>query len=302
VNYVEFSHNEQMEKAEVEGEVLLCGGAFNSPQILMLSGISSAEKLKKFDIPTVVDLPGVGENLRDDLIAALPQICKKPITLANAESITNIAKFLLFGTGQLSSNVGEAGGFVKMDSSQSRPDLQFHFAPAYYLNHGFNVPEGHGFSIGPTLIRPKSCGFVELRSTDPNDPPVIQPNYFEKAEDLDLFVKGFRLAFDLANTQAFDEFRGEIYGDDKMGLIAHDSSDAEIADYIRNTAETLYHPVGTCKMGNDDSSVVDAKLKVHGTENLRVIDASVFPTAIGGNPNAAVIMIAEKAADLIKNG
>ena len=301
VSYVEFSHNEQMEKAEVDGEVLLCGGAFNSPQILMLSGIGSAEKLKKLEIPSVIDLPGVGENLRDDLIGALPYICKKPITLANAESITNIAKFLLFGKGQLSSNVGEAGGFVKMDSSQSRPNLQFHFAPAYYLSHGFIVPEGHGFSIGPTLIRPKSCGFVELRSTDPIDPPVIQPNYFEKAEDLDLFVKGFRLAFDLANTKAFDEFRGEVYCDDKIGSISPDSSDAEIADYIRHNAETLYHPVGTCKMGNDDSSVVDAKLKVHETENLRVIDASVFPTAIGGNPNAAVIMIAEKAANLIKN-
>lgn len=302
VSKVEFSHNGQTEKAEVEGEVLLCGGAFNSPQLLMLSGIGSAQKLKKFQIPTVVDLPGVGENLRDDLITALPYVCKKPVSLANAESITNIAKFLLFGKGQLTSNVGEAGGFVKMDSAQTRPNLQYHFGPVYYLSHGFIVPEGHGFSLTPTLIRPKSCGFVELRSANPNEAPLIQPNYFEKAEDLELMVKGFRLSFDLINTNAFDEFRGEVYSDDKIGTISRDSSDAELADYIRHNAETLYHPVGTCKMGSDDLSVVDAKLKVHGTENLRVIDASVFPTAIGGNPNAAVIMIAEKASDLIKNG
>lgn len=299
---VEFVKNGKTETAEVEGEVILCGGAYNSPQLLMLSGIGSAEKLKMFDIPTVVALPGVGENLRDDLVCALSPVCKKPFSLAAAESYINIAKFLLFGKGMLSSNVGEAGGFVKLDSAQSRPNIQYHFAPVYYLNHGFIVPKGHGFTITPTLIRPKSSGFVGLRSANPTDAPIIQPNFFENSKDLDLMVKGYRLCFDLIYTKAFDEFRSEIYCDDKIGSIARDSSNSEIADYIRRNAETLYHPVGTCKMGSDDLAVVDANLKVHGTENLRVVDASVFPTAIGGNPNAAVIMIAEKAADLIKNG
>ncbi len=301
VNFVEFLHNGNSEKAEVDGEVMLCGGAYNSPQLLMLSGIGSAEKLKKFDIPTLIDLPGVGENLQDDLVVALSYVCKKPVSLANAESISSIAKYLLFKKGHLTSNVPEAGGFVKMDSAQTRPDMQIHFAPVYYLNHGFIVPKGHGFTVGPTLIRPKSRGFVGLRSTNPKDAPIIQPNYFENAEDLELMVKGYRVCLDLTNAKAFDEFRGEVYSDDKIKAIFHHSSNQEIADYIRQNVETIYHPVGTCKMGNDDLAVVDAKLKVHGIENLRVVDASIFPTAIGGNPNAVVIMVAEKAADLIKN-
>lgn len=302
VRNVEFLHNGNTENAEVEGEVILSSGAYNSPQILMLSGVGSAEKLKKFDIQTVIDLPGVGENLQDDLVVALSHVCKKPVSLANAESISSIAKFLLFKKGHLTSNVPEAGGFYKTNSAQSRPDMQIHFAPVYYLNHGFMVPKGHGFSIGPTLIRPKSRGFVGLRSTNPKDAPIIQPNYFENAEDLELMVKGYRLAIDLTNAKAFDEFRGDVYSDEKIKAIYHHSTDQEIADYIRQNVETIYHPVGTCKMGNDDLAVVDSKLKVHGIDNLRVVDASIFPTAIGGNPNAVVIMVAEKAADLIKNG
>ncbi len=301
VSGIEISHYGNAEKASVAGEVILCGGAFNSPQILMLSGIGAAEKLVKFDIPTVVDLPGVGENLQDDLLVSLSVKCKKPISLANAESKLNIAKYLLFKKGQLTSNVPEAGAFVKIDPAQNKPDFQFHFAPAFYINHGFSNPEGHGFGIAPTLIRPESRGFVGLRSNDALDAPLIQPNYLESAADLEIFVKGTRLALELLGTKAFEDFCGDFYHYDQKNQVSLKSSDTELAEFIRNNCETIYHPVGTCKMGADEMAVVDSKLKVRGTENLRVADASVFPEAIGGNPNAVVIMVAEKAADLIKN-
>ena len=301
VSSVEFVHDGKTESAVSEGEVILSGGAFNSPQILMLSGIGSAEKLEKFGIAPKINLPGVGENLQDDLFTALTFKCRQPITLANAESKLNIAKFLLFRKGQLTSNVAEAGAFVKTDASLSKPNLQFHFGPVFYINHGFTVPEGHGFSIGPTLIRPKSRGFVSLHSSDPFTAPLIQPNYLENRDDLDLFVEGVRLGLKLAKTEAFAPFCGEIYQYDSVNQIHNDSNETEIAEFVRNNCETLYHPVGTCRMGTDETSVVDSNLKVHETANLRVVDASVFPEAIGGNPNAAIIMIAEKAAEFIKS-
>jgi choline dehydrogenase len=301
VSAIEFSQRGNVEKASVGEEAILCGGAYNSPQLLMLSGVGATEKLRKFDIPTVVDLPGVGENLQDDLLVSLAIRCKKPISLAGAESKLNIAKYLLFKKGPLTSNVPEAGAFVKLDAAQNRPDFQFHFAPAFYINHGFTVPEGHGFGIAPTLIRPTSRGSVALRSGDALDAPIIQPNYLQTANDLDLLVKGTRLALELIAAKVFAEFCGDVYHYDRTNKISRSASDAEIAAFVRQNCETIYHPVGTCKMGADEMAVVDSKLKVRGTENLRVVDASVFPAAIGGNPNASVIMIAEKAADSIKN-
>lgn len=301
VSEVEFVHDGKSRTASAESEVILSGGAYNSPQLLMLSGIGAAEKLEKHGISTKIDLKGVGENLQDDLFTALTFKCSQPITLANAESKLNIAKFLLLRKGQLTSNVGEVNAFVKTDPALSKPNLQYHFGPVYYINHGMTVPEGHGFSIGPTLIRAKSRGFVGLRSNDPLAAPLIQPNYLENSDDLDLIVEGVRLGLRLAATKAFAPFCGEVYQYDAANPITTDSTKSEIESFIRNNCETIYHPVGTCKMGTDETAVVDAQLKVHGTENLRVADASVFPEAIGGNPNAAIIMIAEKAADLIKN-
>lgn len=301
VSEVEFVHDGNPAFASADSEVILSGGAYNSPQLLMLSGIGAAEKLEKYGITTEIDLKAVGENLQDDLFTALTFKCRQPITLANAESKLNIAKYLLFRKGQLTSNVGECCAFVKTDAALSKPNLQFHFGPVYYVNHGMTVPEGHGFSIGPTLIRPKSRGFVGLRSNDPLAAPLIQPNYLENSDDLDLITEGVRLGFELAATRAFAPFCGEVYQYDPAHPISADSTDQQIADFIRNNCETIYHPVGTCKMGADESAVVDTKLKVYGTKNLRVVDASVFPEAVGGNPNAAIIMIAEKAADLIKN-
>jgi choline dehydrogenase len=301
ISEIEFLHEGQTKTAIPDGDVILSGGAFNSPQLLLLSGIGAAEKLEKLGIPVKIELPGVGENLQDDLFIATAFRSPKPVSLANAESKLNIAKFLLFRKGQLTSNVAEAGAFIKTGSGQEAPNLQFHFGPVFYIDHGFTVPDGHGFSIGPTLIRPKSRGFVGLRSADPLSAPLIQPNYFENGDDLNLMVDGIRLAFELAETKAFAPFRGDIFQYDPENKITAASSDAEIAGFVRNKCETLYHPVGTCKMGADEMAVVDRNLKVYGTANLRVVDASVMPEAVGGNPNAAIIMIAEKAADLIKS-
>ncbi|HZS47928.1 MAG TPA: choline dehydrogenase [Blastocatellia bacterium] len=295
VTGVEFVQDGRTEKAEADSEVILSGGAINSPQLLMLSGIGDASLLKSLGIPVVVDLPGVGENLQDHLIVSVAYACTKPVSLASAEALHNIANYLLFKKGPLTSNVGEAGAFIKTNSALPMPDLQFHFGPVYYLNHGFTKPEGHGFSIGPTLIRPQSRGSIRLRSTDPFEAPCIDPHYLESNDDLRILVDGVKLARELANSNPFSEYRGREVCD---GLSL--SSDIDIADYVRKIAETIYHPVGTCKMGSDAMAVVDSRLHVYGFDNLRVIDASIMPHIIGGNTNAAVIMITERAAAFMK--
>lgn len=288
-------HGKQ-ETAHARREVLVSCGTVQSPQLLMLSGIGPADHLRSLDIPVVTDLPGVGQNLQDHLFLAVAYHCKKPITLDKAENLGNFLRYLAFKTGPLTSNVAESGGFVSMTPGAPAPDLQFHFGPVYYLNHGFDRPEGHGFSIGPTLLRPKSRGCITLRSADPLAPPAIQPNYLSEDSEVCVLVEGIRLARRLAKAKAFAAYCG---GEFCPGQDAQ--SDDALAEYVRKSAETVYHPVGTCKMGHDPMAVVDDHLRVHGVQGLRVIDASIMPTLIGGNTNAATIMIAEKAADLLRN-
>ncbi len=218
-----------------------------------------------------------------------------PVSLDRADTIGNLLKFLLLKTGPFTSNIAEAGAFVRTALDRAAPDLQFHFGPVYYLDHGFRRPDGCGFSIGPTMIRPQSRGCIALRSANPLAPPLIQPNYLSSAADLLVLVEGIKLARRLAQSKAFKAFRGaEVCpGEDVQ-------SDDAIAEYVRNAAETVYHPVDTCKMGSDPLAVVDDRLRVRGVEGLRVVDAAIMPTVTGGNTNAPTIMIAEKAADLIK--
>ncbi len=287
VTAVEYRVDGRTERAAAGLEVVLCGGAINSPQLLMLSGIGPANHLKSLGITPVHDLSGVGENLQDHLFLSVAYACRKPVSLASAESLGSIANYLIFKRGHLTSNIGEAGGFLKTNPNLPAPDLQFHFAPAYYLEHGFVKPEGHGLTIAPTLIRPKSVGRLTLRSSDPSAPPVIEPNFLSHEDDMKTLVAGVRVAHRIARTLAFDEFRGAEY---RPGL--EDADDSTVEKYIRENVETIYHPVGTCAMG----SVTDARLRVHGLENLRVADASVMPTIVAGNTNAATIMIGEKAA------
>ncbi|KAF0249359.1 MAG: choline dehydrogenase [bacterium] len=289
---VAFTQNNKQEIAKADREVILSGGAVNSPQLLMLSGIGSADELKHLGIDVVVDLPGVGKNLQDHLFMAVCYDSLKPISLSTAETEENMASFVQAGQGPLTSNVGEAGGFTKTDSSLTVPNIQFHFAPLYYINHGFTPPEGHGFTIGPTLLKPKSLGYLKLNPLNIYQAPLIDPCYLTEPQDLKVLIAGVKLAQEIAQTKAFQPYCGSFYGT-KL------NNDSDIVQYIRNTIETLYHPTGTCKMGTDLMAVVDSNLRVHGIENLRVIDGSIIPEITSGNTNAPIIMIAEKAADFI---
>ncbi len=287
-------HNSVKHQIKISKEVILSGGAINSPQLLMLSGIGPAEHLKSLDIPIVMDLPGVGQNLQDHLGVPIAYQCTKPVSLINAEKPENILKYLVFKKGSLTTNIAEAGGFVKTRPELKMSDLQFHFAPVYYLDHGFTRPQGHGFTLGPALLYPESKGSITLRSSNPLEPPIINPNYLSNEADLQVLVSGVKLARQLVQMSAFDGFRGEEVVPGFQVQV-----EEEIRHFIRNTAETLYHPVGTCKMGNDPMSVVNAQLQVHGVQGLRVVDASIMTNIVGGNTNAPTIMIAEKAADII---
>jgi len=278
------------ERFTASREVILSAGSINSPQVLMLSGIGPADHLRALGIPVVQDLPGVGQNLQDHLSSPVLYASKQAVSLASAESVNNVLSYLLFKKGPLTSNVAEAAAFYRTRDDFPAPDLELIFAPVYYMEHGFTVPKGHGFTLVSILLRPQSRGSLKLRSRDPFEPPLIRPNYLDCPDDLQVLIEGIRLAHRVAAANAFVPFRGE---EQYPGV----QSDEEA---IRNAAETLYHPVGTCKMGNDQEAVVDSQLRVYGMQGLRVVDASIMPTIISGHTNAPTIMIAEKAADLIR--
>jgi choline dehydrogenase len=302
---VQYLHQGEKQFATAEREIILSGGAVNSPQLLMLSGIGDAGVLKPLGIPVVLDLPGVGKNLQDHLQAGIIYSCKQSITLETAQSLGNIFRYLTRKQGPLTSNVAEAGGFVKTQADLVSPDIQFHFAPAYFLRHGFDNPKkGYGFSVGVTVLRPQSRGEISLRSSDPFAHPSIRANYFSEYSDLQTFVKGLEFVLDIAESKTFDAYRGQemwpLKATHSARAMRQSSTLAE--EHLRSVAETIYHPVGTCKMGQDELAVVDAQLRVHGVQGLRVVDASIMPTITSGNTNAPVIAIAEKAAEMIVLG
>jgi choline dehydrogenase len=275
-------------------EVLLCAGAVGSPHLLLLSGIGPAAHLREVGIPVVRDLPGVGQNLQDHLALSVAYACTRPVTLVRAKtSKVELARYLLRRRGMLTSNIAEAGGFTRTRPGAPAPDLQLHFAPAYFIDHGFGNPEGHGFTIAPTLIRPASRGALTLAAADPLAPPRIDPNCLADAGDLAVLVVGVKLARRIAAAPPFAAVRGDE--------VSPGGEDGEaLAAAIAGRTQTLYHPVGTCRMGGDALAVVDAALRVRGLAGVRVVDASVMPVIVGGNTNAPTIMIAERAADLIR--
>jgi choline dehydrogenase len=292
---VAYAVNGQSEIVRANREVLLCSGAINSPQLLMLSGIGPAAHLKEVGIEVVVDLPGVGENLQDHLASGASYHSTKPISLADAQKPANVLNYLLFKKGPLTSTIAEAGGFIKTRSDAPVPDIQYHFAPTFFKAHGFEQVPGHGFTIAPTLLHPVSRGQIRLRSSDPTAHALIYANYFSAEEDLQVMLAGLKVAHEIAHTKAFAPFLA-----DEIDPQTWNQPDSVAIQALRESTETLYHPAGTCKMGNDPMAVVDAQLRVRGVEGLRVVDTSIMPTVVGGNTNAPTIMIAEKAADMIK--
>lgn len=283
-------------RAFADSEIILACGAVNSPHLLMLSGVGPADHLAEHAIPICCNLPGVGQNLQDHLAAGVMYECKYPVTLDRAENFRNLASYLLWRQGPFTSNVAEAGAFVRSRNEFAVPDLQYLFGPAYFINHGFTRPKGCGFSVGVVQLRPESRGTISLISANPFDPPRIRANYLSTELDRETMLAGLRIGQQIACSKAFDHWRGARYLPPPS-----EQGDSALLKHLCEHSQTMYHPVGTCKMGSDESAVVDAELHVRGIDRLRVADASIMPTMIGGNTNAPTVMIAEKAAAMILN-
>jgi len=300
VQYLKDGAGGQAGEVRARKEVILCGGTVNSPQLLQLSGIGDRNYLAGFGIDLVHHLPGVGHNLQDHLDVILQWQCTQPVTLASnvtpVGSVMAMLKYLATRKGILAQPPTPAGAFIRTDPSLEVPDIQLHFMNIANVAHGLGDGsiEGHSFQVHVCQLRPESRGFVGLKSADPTDTPSIQANYLDADKDLDVLRKGLKITRDLVGSSSFDDLRG-----DEIWPGSDVTTDDDLEAAIRQGAETIYHPVGTCKMGHDEMAVVDDRLKVHGLAGLRVVDASVMPTLIGGNTNAPTIMIAEKAADMI---
>jgi choline dehydrogenase len=282
------------ETVRAEREVILSAGAIGSPQLLMLSGIGPADHLASVGVSVVVDNPAVGANLMDHPYVVCVWEATMPESLYGADKPKPLLEWLLRRSGPLTSTVAEAFAFVRSRPGLPAADLQYHFAPAFFVKNGEEEFDGHAFTMGPVLVSPKSRGTVRLAAADPVAKPKIITNTLSEPEDLAALVTGVELARELAAAEPLSSARGrEIY----PGAAASD--DAAVEDYIRRAVELLYHPCGTCRMGGEDA-VLDPELRVRGVEGLRVVDASVFPVIPGGNTNAPTIMVGERAADLIK--
>lgn len=295
---VEYTKGRDVSTLRAEREVILCGGAINSPQLLQLSGIGDGDHLQRVGVKVIHELCGVGRNLQDHLAAGVKQRCTQPISLVKHTrpigAAMALAQYWLTKSGPGRSHGLEAMAFVKSKPELITSDLQYFFVLLIYSDHGRKIANEHGFMAYFNIARPESRGTIMIRSPDPRSHPAIQPNYLEAYEDIRTMRAGVRIGRDILAQKAFDPYRGEEYAPGRDV-----KSDAEIDAYIRETGETIYHPVGTCKMGSDPLAVVDDQLRVRGVDGLRVVDASIMPRLVTGNTNAPTIMIAEKASDMI---
>jgi choline dehydrogenase-like flavoprotein len=291
----------QLQQLRASREVLLCAGALQSPQVLLLSGIGAAPQLRQHGIAVQHDLPGVGEHLHDHinvvLVVDAPRLRETlGLTFGMAgRAIKGIFEWRSQRTGLLTTNIAESGGFIKSQPEEPRPDLQLHFIIAKLVDHARKKVFGHGYSCHVCLLRPKSRGSVKLASADPLAAPLIDPNFLAERSDMDIMVRGFKQLRRILQQPALAQ-----HGGTELPELAAAQSDAQIEQFIRNQADTEYHPVGSCRMGPGPMDVVDHELRVHGLQGLRVVDASIMPQLVSGNTNAPAIMIAEKAADMIK--
>jgi choline dehydrogenase len=296
---VEYAKAGKLHTVRAEREVLLCGGAINSPQLLMLSGVGDADDLRALGIAVRVHLPGVGRNLQDHLEIYVQQACTQPISLYGATRPWNQLRiglqWLLFGEGPGATNHFESGAFIRRHAGVRHPDLQYHFLPIAVSYDGRAAAEGHGYQAHVGPMRATSRGRVALRSADPRQGPSILFNYMATESDREEMRDAVRLTREIFAQPAFDPFRGA-----ELAPGPAVQSDADIDAFVRAKGESAYHPSCTCRMGSDALAVVDEETRVHGLEGLRVVDASIMPSIVSGNLNAPTIMVAEKAADMIK--
>jgi len=274
---------------QADREVILAGGTYNSPQLLMLSGVGPAQFLGALGIPVVVDQPQVGQNLQDHLLVPVTCLHSQPISMLAAAAPENVERFMAEGRGPLTANGPEAGGFIRTDPAEPAPNIEFFFAPVMFADSGLAIPTGHAISCGPALLTPRSRGSVTLGSDDPTAKPRIVHNYLAEEADLDAAVAALRIALDITRQKSLKLYNEELYRPPAS------ESDADLRAYVRRYAHSIFHPAGTCAIG----AVVDSDLRVLGVDGLRVADCSVMPEVGRGNPNATAIVIGEKAADLI---
>ncbi|WP_026870448.1 choline dehydrogenase [Inquilinus limosus] len=295
---VEYAQGPQVRVARAAREVILCGGAINSPQLLMLSGVGPADQLRRHGIAVVHDLPGVGRNLQDHLEMYIQHECTQPITLYSVENPLFKAKvgveWFMFRSGLCTSAHLEAGGFIRSRAGIRHPDIQYHFLPSVVNDHGRKPGDRHAFQVHAGTMRATSRGWIELRSADPRAKPILQPNYLTTEDDREDMRACVKLTREIFAQPAFAPYRGP-----EIAPGAAVRTDDEIDAFVRAKADSAYHPSCTCKMGVDEMAVVDPETRVRGLEGLRVVDASIMPSIVSGNLNAPTIMIGEKAADMI---
>ncbi len=293
---VQASQLGQAQELRAEREVILCGGAYNSPQLLMLSGVGPAEHLTLREIEVLLDQPAVGENLSDHAGAYAVWTTPEEQSLLLSLEPAALEEYEATQTGPFASNFAESGGFARVAPDAPAPDIQFHFVPLQLIDEGMTDPEAHGVLASPCLLTPHSRGNVRLASNDPSAKPIVHHAFYTAGDDMQRMIAGMRLTLEICAQPALAPYCVEPC------IGASGDSDEALRDLIARTTYSVYHPVGTCRMGEDADAVVDDQLRVKGLEGLRVIDASVMPVVPRGNTNAPTIAVAERAADLIRHG